>query len=103
MSDYDTKELLKLSEELLDTIARADWAAYAKLCDPSLSCFEPEAMGQLVTGLDFHEFYFKLGGVQGLIRSLSSIQFVIKAFHKLLGGCVGRFPERSDHLMGSGS
>lgn len=26
--------------------------------DPSLTCFEPEALGNLVTGMDFHKFYF---------------------------------------------
>ena len=30
------------------------------MCDPSLSCFEPEALGNLVEGIVFHEFYFKL-------------------------------------------
>lgn len=58
-------ELLQLNQRLLDAIARADWSAYLDLCDPTLTCFEPEANGQQVEGLDFHEFYFKLGAVQG--------------------------------------
>uniref|UniRef100_A0A673LD60 calcium/calmodulin-dependent protein kinase n=1 Tax=Sinocyclocheilus rhinocerous TaxID=307959 RepID=A0A673LD60_9TELE len=29
-----------------------------KMCDPSVSAFEPEALGNLVEGLDFHRFYF---------------------------------------------
>jgi len=65
MPDSDAQVLLKLNQELLDTIARADWPKYRELCDPSLTCFEPEAAGQLVAGLEFHEFYFKLGPVQG--------------------------------------
>jgi calcium/calmodulin-dependent protein kinase (CaM kinase) II len=65
MADTVTQELLKLNQQLLDAIARADWAVYRELCDPSLTCFEPESLGQLVQGLDFHEFYFKLGPVQG--------------------------------------
>ncbi len=65
MPDSQTQELLKLNQELLDAITRADWAKYRELCEPSLTCFEPEALGQLVQGLDFHEFYFKLGSVQG--------------------------------------
>src|SRR5262249_11841819 len=36
-----------------------------QLCDPGLTAFEPEAQGQLVEGLDFHRFYFRLGGARG--------------------------------------
>jgi calcium/calmodulin-dependent protein kinase (CaM kinase) II len=50
---------------LLEAIAQGDWATYEKLCDPSLTAFEPEANGQLVDGLDFHRFYFRLGGSRG--------------------------------------
>jgi ketosteroid isomerase-like protein len=53
-------ELLKLNQRLLDSIASADWKTYQELCDPSLTCFEPEAMGQLVEGMEFHRFYFQL-------------------------------------------
>lgn len=55
------QELLELNQQLLDAIAAGDWETYATLCDPSLSCFEPEARGHLVEGLDFHRFYFSLG------------------------------------------
>jgi ketosteroid isomerase-like protein len=65
MADVVAQELLTLNQQLLDAIARADWAKYQELCDPSLTCFEPETQGQLVQGLDFHQFYFKLGAVQG--------------------------------------
>lgn len=53
-------ELLGLSEKLLTAIDGGDWATYASLCDASITCFEPEAMGQLVAGLPFHKFYFDL-------------------------------------------
>ena len=29
------------------------------MCDPSVTAFEPEALGNLVEGLDFHRFYFE--------------------------------------------
>jgi calcium/calmodulin-dependent protein kinase (CaM kinase) II len=56
------EELLRLNQKLLDSIAQGDWSAYEDLCDPSLTAFEPEAVGQRVDGLDFHRFYFGLGG-----------------------------------------
>jgi hypothetical protein len=54
--------LLGLTTQLLDSIGNKDWNAYTKLCDPSLTCFEPEALGQLVEGLEFHKYYFDLEG-----------------------------------------
>ncbi len=65
MVDPTAEELLRLNQQLLDAIADADWNTYAELCDPSLSCFEPEAAGQMVEGLAFHHFYFKLGAGRG--------------------------------------
>uniref|UniRef100_A0A8C1S3N7 calcium/calmodulin-dependent protein kinase n=1 Tax=Cyprinus carpio TaxID=7962 RepID=A0A8C1S3N7_CYPCA len=32
---------------------------HPKICDPGLTCFEPEALGNLVEGMDFHRFYFE--------------------------------------------
>jgi calcium/calmodulin-dependent protein kinase (CaM kinase) II len=53
-------ELLALTQELLDAIAAGDWATYERLCAPDLTAFEPEACGQLVEGMAFHQFYFNL-------------------------------------------
>jgi calcium/calmodulin-dependent protein kinase (CaM kinase) II len=53
-------ELLTLSRKLLTAIDAGDWAAYAELCDESITCFEPEALGHLVAGLPFHKYYFDL-------------------------------------------
>lgn len=61
----EAEELLRLNQRLLDSIAAGDWPTYQELCDPDLTAFEPEALGQLVEGLEFHHFYFKLGGVRG--------------------------------------
>jgi calcium/calmodulin-dependent protein kinase (CaM kinase) II len=61
----NTEELLQLNRQLLESIAEADWATYQKLSAPSLTAFEPEALGHLVLGLEFHHFYFELGGVKG--------------------------------------
>lgn len=60
-----TQELLDLTQKLLDAIANGHWPTYEALCAPGLTCFEPEAKGHLVEGLDFHKFYFDLGGSTG--------------------------------------
>ncbi len=57
-----TAEVLLANKKLLDSINAQNWAAYAELCDPGLTCFEPEAKGHVVQGMDFHHFYFKLEG-----------------------------------------
>lgn len=36
---------------------------FRKICDPHLTAFEPEALGNLVEGIDFHKFYFENGKV----------------------------------------
>lgn len=56
---FEKNELLELSQRLLDSIDRGDWDTYAELCDPTLTAFEPEAVGNLVSGMDFHQFYFE--------------------------------------------
>ena len=61
MSDSNS-EVLQANRALLAAINSQNWNAYAELCDPSLTCFEPEALGHIVTGMDFHHFYFKLEG-----------------------------------------
>ncbi len=54
----DPQELIDLTRQLLDAVAAGDFKAYFRLCDPSLTAFEPEARGQLVEGMQFHRFYF---------------------------------------------
>jgi len=62
MSNTVTEEVLAASRKLLASIDSGNWAEYVKLCDETITCFEPEALGHLVAGLPFHEFYFKLPG-----------------------------------------
>ena len=61
MSDHIQREILEVTQRLLDSVAKADWESYQLLCDPTLTCFEPEACNQLVEGLEFHRYYFALG------------------------------------------
>ncbi|XP_057183014.1 calcium/calmodulin-dependent protein kinase (CaM kinase) II beta 1 isoform X12 [Triplophysa rosa] len=53
------QEIIKITEQLIEGINNGDFEAYAKICDPGLTCFEPEALGNLVEGMDFHRFYFE--------------------------------------------
>lgn len=56
----DELALLALNKALFDAINEKDWNKYEQLCDPAMTCFEPEAEGHLVEGMDFHKFYFDL-------------------------------------------
>ncbi|XP_067672572.1 calcium/calmodulin-dependent protein kinase type II subunit delta-like isoform X8 [Haliotis asinina] len=66
IEDEDTKsestsrkqEIIKLTEQMLQAITSGDYEAYTKLIDPHLTSFEPEALGNLIVGMDFHKFYF---------------------------------------------
>ena len=49
---------MRVTQQLLDIVAVGDYDAYTKLCDPNMTCFEPEALGNLVQGMEFHKFYF---------------------------------------------
>lgn len=65
MGDPGDDELLELNQQLLESIAAGDWDTYQKLCDSTLTAFEPEARGHLIQGLEFHHFYFDLGPSEG--------------------------------------
>uniref|UniRef100_A0A2I3G8J1 calcium/calmodulin-dependent protein kinase n=1 Tax=Nomascus leucogenys TaxID=61853 RepID=A0A2I3G8J1_NOMLE len=48
------QEIIKITEQLIEAINNGDFEAYT----PHFS-FEPEALGNLVEGMDFHKFYFE--------------------------------------------
>ncbi|XP_019902919.1 calcium/calmodulin-dependent protein kinase type II subunit gamma isoform X7 [Esox lucius] len=52
------QEIIKITEQLIEAINNGDFEAYTRICDPGLTSFEPEALGNLVEGMDFHKFYF---------------------------------------------
>ena len=55
------QEIIKLTEQLIDSINSGDFETYSKLCDSSITGFGPESLGNLVEGLDFQKFYFDNG------------------------------------------
>ena len=100
MSHDIRHELLALTERVLAAIAARDWAAYESLCDASLSAFEPEARGQLVEGLAFHQFYFERAGPK------AACQATIWAPHvRLLGddAAVVSYVRLVQHIDASGA
>jgi len=65
LEDEDSKvnvarkqEIIKLTEQLIDSINSGDFETYSKLCDSTITGFGPESLGNLVEGLDFQKFYF---------------------------------------------
>ncbi|XP_067286554.1 calcium/calmodulin-dependent protein kinase (CaM kinase) II gamma 1 isoform X2 [Pseudorasbora parva] len=53
------QEIIKITEQLIEAVNNGDFEAYTRICDPGLTSFEPEALGNLVEGMDFHKFYFE--------------------------------------------
>ncbi|XP_031780852.1 calcium/calmodulin-dependent protein kinase type II alpha chain isoform X11 [Nasonia vitripennis] len=58
LEDARRQEIIKMTEQLIESINTGDFEAYTKICDPHLTAFEPEALGNLVEGMEFHKFYF---------------------------------------------
>ncbi|TSN95661.1 Calcium/calmodulin-dependent protein kinase type II delta 2 chain [Bagarius yarrelli] len=58
---YLVFDLVTGGELFEDIVAREYYseADASKMCDPGLTSFEPEALGNLVEGHDFHRFYFE--------------------------------------------
>jgi calcium/calmodulin-dependent protein kinase (CaM kinase) II len=70
------EEILEVTQRLLMAITSGDWDAYCEICDPSLTAFEPEALGYMVHGLDFHHYYFKLDGDNSPVQSTIAAPYI---------------------------
>ena len=58
MSKEAERLLLFNTYRLLEAIDTGNWEVYQQLCDEAMSCFEPEAKGHLVQGMEFHRYFF---------------------------------------------
>ncbi|XP_051522603.1 calcium/calmodulin-dependent protein kinase type II subunit gamma-like isoform X2 [Myxocyprinus asiaticus] len=58
-AQFRKQEIIKITEQLIEAVNNGDFEAYTRICDPGLTSFEPEALGNLVEGMDFHKFYFE--------------------------------------------
>lgn len=82
------EEVLAATRRLLDAVAAADWKTYKELVADDITCFEPEAKGQLVEGLPFHKFYFDLAGEKA--KSQAHVTTTLASpVVKMLGNDVG--------------
>lgn len=46
-------EVIKLTELLLNALNRGDYETYTLLCDPHMTSFEPENLGNLINNMDY--------------------------------------------------
>ena len=57
LSDED---VIDANRRLLDAIASGDYESYRDLTSRDMTSIEPETLGQIVQGMDFHRYYFEL-------------------------------------------
>ncbi|KAG7266288.1 hypothetical protein CRUP_015195, partial [Coryphaenoides rupestris] len=96
------KEIIKATEHLIEAINNGDFEAYTKICDPGLTSFEPEALGNLVEGTDFHRFYFD----NALSKVKNPVHTILLNPHVHLIGedaaCIA-YVRLTQHIDGSGA
>uniref|UniRef100_A0A5G2QUE4 calcium/calmodulin-dependent protein kinase n=1 Tax=Sus scrofa TaxID=9823 RepID=A0A5G2QUE4_PIG len=92
------QEIIKVTEQLIEAINNG---TLKKICDPGLTAFEPEALGNLVEGMDFHRFYFE----NALSKSNKPIHTIILNPHVHLVGddaaCIA-YIRLTQYMDGSG-
>jgi len=76
-------DIIRVTEQILDAINSGDFEGYTKLCDPNITAFEPEALGNLVEGIEFHRFYFD--NFSALSKSKSASVTILNPQVHLLG------------------
>uniref|UniRef100_A0A2C9F383 calcium/calmodulin-dependent protein kinase n=1 Tax=Sus scrofa TaxID=9823 RepID=A0A2C9F383_PIG len=101
IEDEDVKGMIKSEVENPDSEMYCFYFPYRKICDPGLTAFEPEALGNLVEGMDFHRFYFE----NALSKSNKPIHTIILNPHVHLVGddaaCIA-YIRLTQYMDGSG-
>lgn len=63
MCKSEKQQMLSVSENECNLVTGSScfcfFFMFRRICDPGLTSFEPEALGNLVEGMDFHKFYFE--------------------------------------------
>ena len=55
-------DLIELNQSLLNSIVDLNYEAYDFLCSDDMSCIEPETNRNVVSGKEFHKYYFDVFG-----------------------------------------
>lgn len=58
MDSTSSEQIIRLNQEMLESVCQGNWQRYQTFCHCDLTCFEAETEGHLVEGLAFHRFYF---------------------------------------------
>ncbi|XP_077357459.1 calcium/calmodulin-dependent protein kinase type II delta chain-like [Festucalex cinctus] len=64
------QEIIEATKKLLTAITAGDYNTYKEMCDPGLTCFEPESLGVLVHNMEFHAYFMQNVGVGGLPHTI---------------------------------
>jgi hypothetical protein len=51
-------EIIQNTKMLLRSLNTGDFKTFSKLCEPEMTSFQPETVGNLVQGINFYKFYF---------------------------------------------
>merc|ERR1719412_2526506 len=79
-------DIIRVTELILDAINSGDFETYTKLCDTNITAFEPEALGNLVEGIEFHRFYFdNFHSLQAIKQSKTTNVTILNPVVHLLG------------------
>jgi len=101
-ADEIKAQVLDCNQQLLNAIAVNDYATYSSFVDPTVTCFEPEALGHLVEGLPFHEYYFNLSPPADAAMKKLKQNTMVRPHVRLLGQdtvaivCYTRLTQRYD-------
>lgn len=49
-------EVIKMTEILLNALNQGDYETYTRLCDPHMTSFEPENLGNLIDNMEYRQF-----------------------------------------------
>ncbi|KAG9509004.1 Calcium/calmodulin-dependent protein kinase type II alpha chain, partial [Fragariocoptes setiger] len=52
-------EIIKLTEQMLECLNGGEFETYMNFCDPQMTSFEPESLGNLIENMEFRRLFFE--------------------------------------------